>query len=84
MFDVFFTLRSVTRGQRGSEALRRAGVESRLLRAPREIAPEGCGYALAVRSRDWVRGLRVLEAAGLGTEGQFRRLRDGGFERLRP
>ncbi|MBR6119677.1 MAG: DUF3343 domain-containing protein [Oscillospiraceae bacterium] len=81
MYDLYLTLRSVTPGQKGREALRRAGISCELLRAPRAIAPEGCAYALALRSRDRDRALEVLERAALRPEGLWLRGGAGSFER---
>lgn len=84
MYDIYFTLRSVTRGQRGSEVLARAGIPRALIRAPREVAAGGCGYALTVRSRDSLRAWEALTRSGVPVEGTWRRLPGGGFERLTP
>lgn len=81
MYELYMTLRSVTPGQKGRDALRRAGVGCELIRAPRDIAPGGCAYALALRDRDRDRALLTLDRAGLRPEGIYRRGADGSFER---
>jgi len=81
MYDFYLTLRSVTPAQKGREAMRRAGIPCALLRAPRAIAPGGCAYALALRSRDRDRALAALERAALRPEGLWLRSGSGSFER---
>lgn len=82
MYDLFFTFRSVTYGQKGRDILAQNGIRCRLLRAPREIAPGGCAYALALSERDGTRGRTVLDRAGVRSTGSWLRLPDGGFSRL--
>lgn len=84
MYDLYFTVRSVTPGQKGREALTRAGCPCRLIRAPRAVAPNGCAYALTLRREDGVRALAVLQKAGVRTEGCYLARADGEFERVGP
>ena len=84
MYDIYLTLRSVTRGQKGKGILDRAGIPNALLRAPRQIAEGGCGYALALRQRDRSRARELLALARLPVEGSFLRSPDGSFTRLQP
>ena len=84
MYDFYITLRSVTMGQKGRDALNRAGLSCRLLRAPREIAPEGCAYALFLRRRDGDRARTILDQSGVRAAGCFLRRQDGSYVRLEP
>lgn len=84
MLDCYFTVRSVTPGQKGRDALSRAGLRCRLLRAPAVTAPRGCAYAIAVRQADAARAAGVLDRAGVRTEGRWLRRGDGSFERAEP
>lgn len=81
MLDLYLTVRSVTPGQKGSEALSRAGIRNRLLRAPRAIAPGGCAYALTVSAAHGTRALAVLDRAGVSVSGVWRRDPEGAFAR---
>ena len=81
MFDLYMTVRSVTRGQKGSDALGRAGIGHRLLRAPRSIAPGGCAYALALARRDGTGAVGVLDRAGVTVEERWLREPGGAFRR---
>lgn len=84
MYDVYLTVRSVTRGQEGRDALRRAGLRCALVRAPRAVAPGGCAYALALRRGDEARALSLLDRAGVRVEGCWISGADGRFERVGP
>ncbi|MBQ6160339.1 MAG: DUF3343 domain-containing protein [Oscillospiraceae bacterium] len=84
MNRVYFTVRSVTPGQKGSAALRRGGIDHRLVRAPRVIAPEGCAYALTVREAELGKAAGLLEREGVAVRGVFLRQEDGSFERVGP
>ena len=81
MYDLYLTLRSVTPAQRGRSVLERAGLACAMLRAPREIAPGGCAYALALRARDGRRAAELLDRADIAVEGRWLR-RPEGFVRL--
>lgn len=52
--------RSVTYAQRMQKALDRAGIASRVYRAPRDLTNLGCAYALRVAPRDARNALSVL------------------------
>ena len=81
MYDYYMTVRSVTWGQKGRETLQRAGIRCRLLRAPREIAPGGCAYALALRAYDEAQARALLDRASVRWVGSYYRHPDGSFER---
>ncbi len=81
MYDCYFTVRSVTPGQKGRDALLRAGLRCRLLRAPAATSTQGCAYALAVRQADWPQAAEILNRAGVRMEGRWLRRVDGTFER---
>ena len=58
--DVYFiTFRSVTIAQRGEGILRKAGIACQLLRTPKWMEEQGCGYCLRLRSGD-IDGIRKL------------------------
>lgn len=84
MYDLYLTVRSVTRGQKARELLAGAGIRCRLTRAPRAIAPQGCAYALALRRADGSRAAALLEQAGVSVEGRWLRDPAEGFARVGP
>ena len=84
MFDYYLTLRSVTPAQKGRDALTRAGLPCRLLRAPTATTARGCAYALALRRRDGGRAEALLDRAGVPVEGRWLRTPAGDFVRAEP
>ena len=57
--------RSITYAQRMSVVLERAGVSSRIYRAPAGLTERGCAYALRIRVKDLAYPLALLQQAGL-------------------
>ena len=57
--------RSLTYAQRIEKALASAGLRPRLLRAPAEISPKGCSYAVRIPARHLSGALTVLNRSRL-------------------
>ena len=57
--------RSLTYAQRIEKALSSAGLRPRLLRAPAEISPKGCSYAVRIPDRQLSGALTVLRRTRL-------------------
>ncbi len=55
----YITFRSVTFAQRGEQVLQRGGVACAILRTPKWMEAQGCGYSLRLRTED------IAGAAGL-------------------
>ena len=66
----FITFRSVTLAQRGEGILRKAGVGCQLLRTPRWMEEQGCGYCLRLRREEMESVLQILRSANV----QFRKV----------
>ena len=66
----FITFRSVTLAQRGEGILRRAGIGCQLLRTPRWMEEQGCGYCLRLRREEMDSVLVILRNANV----QFRKV----------
>ena len=66
----FITFRSVTLAQRGEGVLRRAGISCQLLRTPRWMEEQGCGYCLRLRREEMDSVQEVLRDARV----QFRKV----------
>ena len=52
MNGCFITFRSVTHAQRGERILLGEGIGCRILRTPRWMEAQGCGYSLRILQRD--------------------------------
>ena len=59
----FITFRSVTYAQRGEKALSAAGIHCSLLRTPRWMEEQGCGYALKIWSGEILTAVKLLREA---------------------
>ena len=57
--------RSLTYAQRIEKALASAGLRPRLLRAPAEISPKGCSYAVRLPARQLSGAMTVLNRTRL-------------------
>ena len=66
----FITFRSVTLAPRGEGILRKAGIGCQLLRTPRWMEEQGCGYCLRLRREDVDPVLMILRNANV----QFRKV----------
>ena len=66
----FITFRSVTLAQRGEGILRKAGIGCQLLRTPRWMEEQGCGYCLRLRREEMDSVLMILR----NTNVQFRKV----------
>ena len=82
MYDLYLIFRSVTRAQAARASLEQGRLPSRLIRSPRALSPEGCAYALILRSRDRSSALELLSKSGIRVEAQYQRSADGSFGRL--
>lgn len=50
--NYYFTFRSITRAQLAMRYLQAADMTAGLMRTPKVLAREGCGYAIRVRDSD--------------------------------
>lgn len=48
MSGYYFTFRALTTAQRAAHTLLRAGIEARVLRAPKAVSRQGCGYCVFI------------------------------------
>ena len=80
MFEYYFTFRSITGAQRAENVLRQEGIPGRLLRAPKFLNLNGCGYAIRVRSTDGRRAASAFRAYRAEYSKVFRVFFSGGVE----
>ena len=72
MYVYFITFRSVTIAQRGEGLLKKKGILCKLLRTPRWMEEQGCGYCLRLRQEDVQQAVQLLTKSGV----QFRRVHE--------
>ena len=78
----FITFRSVTLAQRGEGVLRKAGVTCQLLRTPRWMEEQGCGYCLRLRRGEMETVLEMLADANVQFRKVYVQRPEGGVEAL--
>lgn len=66
MVSYLILCRSLTYAQRTARILEQAGISGHVMRTPRSIAGEGCGYCVKI-SEQWLsKALALLRREGLG------------------
>ena len=76
----FVTFRSVTFAQRAEKLLSRSGIRSNLMRTPRWMEEQGCGYALKFCSSDISREIRLLRENRIQLRRVYAQQEDGELE----
>ena len=66
----FITFRSVTLAQRGEGILRKSGIGCQLLRTPRWMEEQGCGYCLRLYREEINSVMEILRSGNV----QFRKV----------
>ncbi len=74
--------RSLTYAQRTAAVLERVGITAHILRSPKVIAGEGCGYSVKVAQRNLSDALRILVQTGLGPKRVFIMESDGSYKEV--
>ena len=83
MYDYFFTFRSATAAQGGAKRLEQAGIPAMMVRTPRNLQKQGCGYSLRVRAAQYRAAQQLLVQGGAGFQRIYTRLPDGNWEEVR-
>ena len=78
----FITFRSVTFAQRGEQLLNRSGIHCLLLRTPKWMEQQGCGYSLRLWTRDVGPAVAQLREKGLPMRKIYAQRSDGELEAL--
>ena len=76
----YVTFRSVTFAQRGEQVLQKAGIRVTLLRTPKWMEQQGCGYSLRLWTDDPGSAIKVLEIYQIPWRKLYRQMRDGQLE----
>ena len=76
--------RSLTYAQRTAHVLERAGISGFVMRAPKLISKEGCGYCVRVPERKLPDALVVLRREGMAPKQVFLQSADGGYSEVKP
>ncbi len=84
MYQYYFTFRSMTQAQRAVGLLRQAGIFPTLLRTPRAISSQGCGYSILVRGEEVYQTAAALRAGLVLYEKAYRMSAGGRAEEVFP
>ena len=80
----YITFRSVTYAQRGEQVLMKAGHRCPLLRTPKWMEQQGCGYCLRLWTQDVRPALEALRTAQVPLRKVYLQARDGQLEEWNP
>lgn len=75
--------RSLTYAQRTAHILERAGISGSVMRAPKVIAKEGCGYCVRIPERKLTDALVILRREGLAPKQVFLQSADGAYSEVK-
>ena len=78
----FITFRSVTPAQRGEQLLNKAGFRATLLRTPKWMEAQGCGYSLRLWTDQIQPAVNLLREKGIGFRRVYIQIPDGTLEEL--
>jgi len=78
----YITFRSVTFAQRGERVLRDAGIQSTLLRTPKWMEEQGCGYCLRLWTQDVSPAVGLLRRGRVPLRKIYVQLADGQLEEM--
>lgn len=79
----YITFRSVTFAQRGEKLLQRKGIRIHLMRTPRWMEEQGCGYALKLWTGDLQRVVNLLQENRIRLRKVYIQREDGGLEEVK-
>ena len=82
MHFYFVTFRSVTYAQRAEKLLNQWGHRVTLMRTPRWMEEQGCGYCLRVWTQDAGRPVKLLEEARIPLRRVYLQREDGLLEEV--
>ena len=78
----YITFRSVTHAQRGEKVLSGGGIRCNLLRTPRWMEEQGCGYCLRLWTRDATPAVELLRQNQVPMRKLYAQNADGQMEEI--
>lgn len=82
MMVYYITFRSVTAAQRGERVLQTAGVRPVLLRTPKWMESQGCGYSLRIRTDELWPVVSMLREKSIAFRRIYVQTADGTLEEV--
>ena len=80
----YVTFRSVTFAQRAEQLLQKNGIRSTLLRTPRWMEAQGCGYSLRLWTHDIRTPVDLLRRNQVNFQRVYIQISDGTLEEIAP
>ncbi len=80
----YITFRSVTFAQRGEKLLASRTLRVNLMRTPRWMEEQGCGYALKLWTNDISSAVQLLRESRIQLRRVYAQLEDGRMEEVKP
>lgn len=82
MVSYLILCRSLTAAQRTARVLERVGIHGQVMRTPRTISSEGCGYCVRISEHWLAKALSALNQEGLGPKQVYVERQDHTFAEL--
>ena len=82
MYEYYFTFYSVTQAQAAVRALDRESIPSKMMRTPKGLQNQGCGYSISVRSGFYIQAKDRLEGSRVPFHRVYCKFPDGSFEEV--
>lgn len=82
MVSYLILCRSLTYAQRTAHVLERSGIHGLVMRTPRSISSEGCGYCVKITERWLAKALSILKQEGLGPKQVYVERQDHTFDEV--
>lgn len=79
----YITFRSVTFAQRGEKLLAQRNLRVSLMRTPRWMEEQGCGYALKIWTRDLPAVLKLMQENGIRLRKVYAQREEGDLEEVK-
>ena len=82
MVSYLILCRSLTYAQRTAHTLERSGISAQVIRTPRSIAGEGCGYCVKISELGLSKALILLRREGLDPKQVYLQNEDNTFREV--
>ena len=80
----YITFRSVTYAQRAEKLLTQRGIRGNLMRTPRWMEEQGCGYALKLWTNQISQAVNLLRENKIQLRKVYAQQEDGDMEEIKP
>ena len=82
MYNYLLTFRSLTYGQRAQRAVQSIGISTALMRTPKILAENGCGYCIKIKEKDLEPALAAMRKIHISPINAYVKNEDGSYEKV--